>query len=364
MKIVYISNSTLPSREANSVHVMRMCAAFARVGHHVTLIGKKGRTTANVFQFYGIPDEFRIRLFGEDFGGVHKLSYAVRSAIGAIRARPDLVYGRNAYSLLVTARFGLPTVYESHAPPGSAVRAWVEQRLLASRSCIRLVVISGALANEYRQRFSTSALPEIIVAHDGADPPSASQPGDGDGTLRVGYFGQLYPGKGMEIILPLAELLPDIEFHVFGGSEDDIDYWKARSSAGNLTFKGFLPHGHVANVIPKYDILLAPYQQTVQVARGGPDVSRWMSPLKIFEYMAAGRPIIASDLPVLREILEDGHTALLVAPNDVAAWAHAINILRDRALRERIGRNAAAILAKEFTWGRRAETVLHGLRLD
>ncbi len=84
-----------------------------------------------------------------------------------------------------------------------------------------------------------------------------------------------------------------------------------------------------SDLLRSYDVLIAPYQEKVCVHGGGGDVATWMSPLKIFEYMAAGRPIVASDLPVLREILEDGRNALLVSPGDVDAWCIALNKLRN-----------------------------------
>src|SRR5690606_19941153 len=92
---------------------------------------------------------------------------------------------------------------------------------------------------------------------------------------------------------------------------------------------------------------------------GGGDTTRWMSPMKIFEYMALGLPIVCSDLPVIREILSDGITALLVPPNDPDAWSAALVRLRDEAaLAERIARNALQQQRTEFNWVSRAEAIL------
>jgi glycosyltransferase involved in cell wall biosynthesis len=88
---------------------------------------------------------------------------------------------------------------------------------------------------------------------------------------------------------------------------------------------------------------------------------RYTSPLKLFEYLTLGRPIVASDLPAIREVLADGRTALLVPPGDPRALAHALTrVATDDALAMRLGA-AAAALASEYTWARRAERLERAL---
>ena len=105
-----------------------------------------------------------------------------------------------------------------------------------------------------------------------------------------------------------------------------------------------------------------PYQEKVLGPSRRSDTSRWMSPLKMFEYMAAGKAIVSSDLPVLREVLADGEDALMVPATDVGAWETAIErLLTDEALRNRLGAAAQAKLLRDFTWDARAGKVLQGL---
>jgi glycosyltransferase involved in cell wall biosynthesis len=117
----------------------------------------------------------------------------------------------------------------------------------------------------------------------------------------------------------------------------------------------------LSNYYARLDIVLAPYQRRVALRGGRGDIARWMSPLKIFEYMAAGKPVVASDLPVLREVLEDGREALLVPPDDIEAWAAAIErLLASPELRQRLSRSAHQKFMRQFTWQARARKMLHG----
>ena len=106
------------------------------------------------------------------------------------------------------------------------------------------------------------------------------------------------------------------------------------------------------------DLLLMPYQAQVSIGLVGHDTGRWMSPMKMFEYMSSGTPFVASDLPVLREVLRDGDNAVLVAPNDLPAWRRSILALQDDpALRQTLARRAYDDYQAHYTWRRRAERI-------
>jgi glycosyltransferase involved in cell wall biosynthesis len=111
------------------------------------------------------------------------------------------------------------------------------------------------------------------------------------------------------------------------------------------------------------DAVLAPYLRVVHgVGGGGGNLAAWMSPLKIFEYMAAGKPILSSDLPVLREVLRDGENAMLRAPEDIEGWATALTqLFRDEGLRARLGAQARRDFDAHYSWNRRARSILDAI---
>jgi glycosyltransferase involved in cell wall biosynthesis len=182
--------------------------------------------------------------------------------------------------------------------------------------------------------------------------------------MHVGYIGSLYEGRGVEIIGGVASRCPEVHFHLIGGDPDHVKAWRQKlSKLDNITLHGFMPYGEAAAYRQVFDVLLAPYQREVSVgSHGKAEASRYMCPIKLFEYMATGKAIICSDLPVLHEILEDGQTALLCPPDDVDAWAAAVDRLyRDPLLRETIGEQARTKFINQHTWQKRAEQVLEVL---
>lgn len=372
MKIAFAASSRLPSRAANSVQVMKMCEAFAAAGHQVELFARtseKNVSVTQIFANYGVKP-----LFGVNFvaaptiwgagGAIFGCKVAARLLSGSFK--PDIIYGRNIYSLLAGSLTGAKLYYESHATPANAARQLLERILFSLPGFTRLIVINRALQNYYLQTCQQLAASERIstlTAHDGATPlaaPAALSRSPNDSEVVIGYAGGLYPGKGLEIITRLAPAMPQFTFRIAGGSEGEIAAWKSSCPASNLHFVGFLNHTDISSFLSSCDILLAPYQTRVSTnPEGVGNIANWMSPLKIFEYMASGRPIIAAQLPAIAEILNDGVNARLVAPADVAAWCRVIRELAaDRQQQKRLAGNAAADLAEKFSWSARARLVL------
>ena len=119
-----------------------------------------------------------------------------------------------------------------------------------------------------------------------------------------------------------------------------------------------MPPAETERLCLAFDVMLAPYQAEVRIAGGG-ETAAWMSPLKVFGYMAAAKPIVCSDLPVLREVVEDGRNGLLVQAEDPDAWAAALRrLLEDKELRERLSATAFADFLARHTWRGRASQCL------
>ena len=368
MKIVYLSHARIPSRTANSLNVMKMCEAFARNGHRVVLLVPECVAPEpgvdDPFRFYGVERRFKLRRlpfkrdrFWGRFCYVTLVSWLVRLH------RPDLIFARDHSLYFDLHAMRLPVVLEAHkfVDVKNTLRL---EALLASDNFRRLVTNCVALGQEYASRFDIPPA-RICVAHNGADESGedeAPRLGPAD-RLQVGYVGHLYAGKGMETIAEMADGCGWADCHIVGGTENDLTRWRSElHDRPNVVFHGYRPHAETDRYRRAMDILLAPCCSEMASDGGGVQDVRWMSPIKLFEYMAAGKAILAADLPVIREVLEDGMDALLCQPGETAGWIAALTRLRDHPeLRERLGREARVSFLAGHTWCARAEHVLEGL---
>jgi glycosyltransferase involved in cell wall biosynthesis len=371
MKIVYISSSIIPSRTANSIHVMKMCQAFATSGNEVVLLAPHDKKNYepgvdDVFGYYGVERCFEIvKIPWLSFKG-KGYYYGVLAARKAHQVKPDMVFGRNLAGCAFSAFVGLPVMFESHAPIAENGRTaeWLFNKLSRHISLRSFIVITHSLKEHYLSTHPHLA-GKIHVAPDGADPVSpnispVALPNAGK-RLQVGYVGNLYKGKGMEVITELARLCDWADFHVVGGAAEDISFWKtANSDRANISFHGFVPYRKAISFQKAFDVLLLPNQESVKAhGSGRVDIASWTSPLKLFEYMAAGKPIICSDLPVFHEILTHEHNALLCAPGEADKWVRALERLRDdQLLREELASQASHEFMKSYTWQARARQLI------
>ena len=373
MRILYLSLSYVPSRRASSVQVMNMCAALAARGHEVTLIAKRhdepsARGMAD-HAFYRVPATFRIDKLARPArrgGGLVYVASTARRVVGA-RGRVDLVYSRDLAGGAIAAALGVPLVFELHGLPAAPWQRAVMRRVLAAPACRGVVAISEALRRDVAAAGLVPARVPAVVAHDSCDAAFGRAPRAALGTPpRIGYVGNLYPGRGIELVTDLARRMPGCRFELVGGSERDLARLRGDGLGANVVLHGFVPPARLAEVYAGLDVLLLPHPRSgVRGATGGSDISRWTSPMKMFEYMASGVPMVASDLPVLGEVLADGVNALIAAAGDVAAWQRTIErVLGDAGLRVRVAARAQDDLRRDYTWQARARRVMEGLGLE
>ncbi|MCK5702402.1 MAG: glycosyltransferase, partial [Cyclobacteriaceae bacterium] len=163
--------------------------------------------------------------------------------------------------------------------------------------------------------------------------------------------------------LDAAAKLPKVQFLFVGGQPADIKRISeiiAQNGSENVTLTGFIDNAELPNYQAACDALLMPYQLNVSGSSGG-DIGKYLSPMKMFEYLAVGRPILSSDLPVLREVLNQDNSILL-EPSDADSWVAAINQLqKDSGLRNKLSANAR-VTAQNYSWQSRAGNILSKLK--
>ncbi len=367
MRVSYIHAARFPSEEANAVQVMRMCDAMRANGSHVELhvAGDPLVTTSSLHQYFGTHG-FPIHRSWPNLshrGATHL--FAARSLYSSMVNRLEMVYTRNIVVAAIATSLNIPTIAEFHLPPSYMRPVYRRSlnRLLRRQSLLCLVLISNKLSEMYFRDLPdrSEALRRcILVAPDGASLQKRSDARDRivDDFTAI-FAGRFYRGRGLQQIYQMAVRMPEIRFKLIGGSEDEFKtVVKSATIPNNVDCIGSIPPADVESYLVQSDVLLAPYQHRVMMSSGTFDSAAFMSPLKIFEYMAAGAPIICSDMPVLREILDDQRNSLLVEADNINAWCNAINSLKSRPqLGKRLSIAAHQDLLQKYTWEKRAEAI-------
>lgn len=370
MKIAYIAPSTIPSATANSVQVMKVCQALTQLGHDVTLYvpGKEYSDQAELKSFYGLISQFPINWLPFT-PSLRKIDFAWKAVNLARKSNSEVIYTRLLWVAVLAQSLRLPVILEMHEVPSGHLGPILYRRYLLHKGKKLTIFITAALKKAIESKLGiTHKIDESSVAPDGVDLEryeglhSAKEArkllGLPDRFTAV-YSGGFYPGRGLEILLDLAKAFPEVQFLCIGGKSDSIQLWQKKVDELNL--KNFILTGYVANEkLPLYqsaaDILLLPYHRQVAGSSGG-DIANVTSPMKVFEYMACGRAILCSDLPVLHEVLNDRNAAFY-PPEDLQSFINMFEILQnDRKLRSTLGDRARQDVVK-YSWKARMSGIL------
>jgi glycosyltransferase involved in cell wall biosynthesis len=371
MKILYISQGNIPSKWAHTFQAMKMADALAGEVDSLTLVTSGGLLPArceipDCADWYGIDNTFtmvRLPLFWrmrEPFFSWWKcLRFDRAASLYARLKSPDLVYTRSANAGRLCVNLGLKTVIELHM---GIERSELHHILAVKHSpkLLGMVTISPALEQLYVQ----SGIPadKILVWPDAVDVEAFDLLPDKmilrnrlglpvDASIAT-YCGHLYRDRGIEEIVQSAREMPSVYFLLVGGWEEDIARLKAQSAGiSNLHFTGFVPNRQVPHYLKASDVLLMPYPANCETAE-------WMSPMKMFEYMASSCPIVATDLPAIRVHLQHGCNSYLIQPGDASVLTAAIrNIMADGKYAMSLGQ-AARRDVSPYSWRDRARAVL------
>lgn len=377
-----IANARIPSHRAQSVQVLHVAAAFAARVPRVRLLHARRHPQPRLpagrelFEYYGVEDGPRPLVEAlpcVDWidrvptrlqylpARVQELSFARSAARAVTRGSGRAwVYSREVETALHLIRRGVPDVFvEVHRVPGGRLRRrWM--RAVCQRAT-GLVAISGGVAEDLR---ALGAAPErVTVEHDGVAlerftdvPPmvqARAELGLAENAPTVVYAGSLLPWKGVDVLLGAARRLPATRFLVVGGSPEEVERLRGSVEVpANARLTGFRPPEEVRRYLAAADAAVVPNRSTPAIS------AKYTSPLKVFEAMATGTPVVASDLPSMRDIVEHGTSAWLVPPDDPDALARELSIvLADANLRIRLMTNARKVVARH-SWSGRARRLV------
>jgi len=361
--LLYATRSLLPSTTANSVQSTHMACAFDQLHADFTAVYRSSAvSTGSVTHFaaYGLSPPRRahaLRAYRPWLDWTHP----DLKAFGALlrrQPRDTIVYTRSARLSWVSASQGFATFIELHDPLTPLSAAWL-RHLLHARRLPGLVATTARLKADLLAALPGLTDRRILVAGGAASAmllelPAATLPEARE--FNVGYAGSAFRGKGIEVLLACAASEPGMAFHVIGPDREACARLGALSP--NIIFHGRKSHLETIGLLKSMDVLLLPNQRSV-IIRSGADIGAHTSPLKLFEYLATGRPIIASDLPVFNGILRNQDNALLTPPEDINGFRRHLRRLKEEpALGYPLAARARLDFTAHHTWEHRARRIL------
>jgi len=367
MKIIYITNARIPTEKAHGYQICKMCEEFSKVGVGVELIvpTRKNKIKENLFDYYGLKNNFKIRhiklvdflpfdkfLFGKAIY-LNNLFFLIKSFFLRFD-RDSLIYTRSPEIAWVFSLRKYKVFFEAHSWPGS--KTWIYKQML--KKVDLLICNSNGTANYHIK----NGLDKVRVCHNGVDLEKFSinfdknyckkQIGFSSNDLLVMYVGHLYDWKGADVLAKSVDFIVDkIKFVFVGGSDIDILKYKKKYNKKNIFFIGKKRHEEIPFYLKAADILVLP---NVPISK---ESVMFTSPIKMFEYMSSGAPIIASNLPSIKEILNEDNSILFKAGDEKDLSEKIVFCLNNGSIVNNISRKALSDV-QTFSWSNRAKKII------
>jgi len=168
------------------------------------------------------------------------------------------------------------------------------------------------------------------------------------------YVGSFHTGKGIKIIFRLAKKLKSINFHLYG----DKKFLMEDNIYKNLKFFDYIPYRNIPKVLSRYNIALMPYENKVSGRLKNINLVNYMSPLKMFDYLASSKIILASDLKVYKHILKHKLNSILIKNSNINNWEAWINKIFNSKKKFNYLKKNARETATKYTWLKRSKEIL------
>jgi glycosyltransferase involved in cell wall biosynthesis len=365
-KIYYIANIRFPTERAHGIQIAEMCQAFAQNGYEVELVvpNRKTSITDDPYSYYDVKENFKIKKlrtldlvkWGRIGFWIQSLTFAERVAWYLIN-KEGVFYTRDEITAVAVSLVGKKITWEAH----------MGHKNLLVRSLITLRTKFVVITHGLKELYESMGVPEshLLVAPDGADidrfdidiskEEARQKLGLPVDKTIVLYKGSLEAWKGAGTVAESAQytVSSDLIFVFIGGKPEDVALFKEQyAEIPNLLILGNRPRKETPIYQKAADILVIPNSAKEDISK------LYTSPMKLFGYMAGGVPIIASDLPSIKEILDELQ-AYFFTPDDPKSLAMEI----DKVLREpetARGKAAQALeTVRAYSWKSRAELIIH-----
>lgn len=378
MKILYPVNERMLLRKARDARIVRMAHALSTKGNRVyLLIGKTGEKEGRILDYYGISPAKGLSIVQLPIlRGEGRLRFSANQVFlwaaflktrRIARVEPIQVF---YFSVLKVADFFLRR--RRYFPPAKFIYEMHEiarypENSSPSKSQIKEDALERKVLSQVDGVFTTTEAIRQVVANRfpglpsttiplGITPGSRTPPVNfgAEGKFKVCYIGQLYDAQGVDILIKAMALISPAEAHIIGGTVAELtvlkDLAREQGVSERAIFHGFIDPGRIPELIEPMDIFVVPAKNTIRM--------NYVAHIKIYEYMASWRPIVATRLRSVEEELKDGDTGILVEPDDPQSLAEGIwRLINKPDLAREIAQRAYEKSA-HYHWEKRAESMV------
>jgi len=204
------------------------------------------------------------------------------------------------------------------------------------KNLVNIVAISNSVKNLFLEKYNVNSN-KITVLPSGSSIKIKYLPQfnkNKTGRMKIGYFGSISPSKGIHTLIKLSKIDPDNDYYIYGGKKEEILRLKRINTNKNLFLKENVPYAQLSKIMVEMDLLTIPYTKVIKSSGEVDDISKYTSPLKLFDYLAVGKTIISSDLKVLREVISSNNALFVKNNENIFEWKK--NIIKAKNNKDRI----------------------------
>lgn len=354
-EINYISEIFLPSKSAYSINVMKMCDAFSKLGFNTNLYVFRREKNINLFKIYNCKKKFKIietKIYQNNFIGRIKHALILLRLIKKKKSK-SIIYSRSIISSLILSIFHENVLLEIHHELKGFTKVFFNlSKKMKYFKRITFVYISKNLKNHYMINNRS------IILDDGVD---LSDFKNLNSRKRIHntcvYTGSFTKGKGIELILKIAKITNKINFHLYGDISNSKFTKLYFKKFKNVYYKGFAEYKNIPKILNKYYLYLMPYSKKVFVRSNNLEVGNYMSPLKLFEYMASKGVVMATEMNVYKHVLNKKNS-ILINKNSSKKWKNKIErFFANKSNYNYLSKNSN-LEVKNYSWELRVKKIL------
>ncbi len=368
MKICYLSNSAMPSKNASAIQIVKMCEAFSQLNNEVVLITTNVfQYNTSIFKFYDVKKKFildRVKNFEKFPLGINYYFFSIFSILKSFKYKPDIYITRNFFSCFLLVLLRKRIVIELHHGldmESRVVRFLVKYlNFLNSNKIVKAIAITKNV-RDYFLKYHRVKKDKFLILPSGTSIKKKYFNPKKRNSLNIGYLGSLYKSRGSNLIIKLAQIDNSNNYYLYGDNKN-LEKKNFIRSIKNLRLKNQVPYKEISKILSTMDVLIMPYTSSVTVSGDVGDITNFTSPLKLFDYLSMGKTILCSNLDVLREVVKEKKNVVFINNfENIYAWKNEIDKIKILNEKRLIISKNNFDLSKRYTLKNRAKKILENI---